>query len=207
MEEKSAEIIPIGDSDFIGDYVRCEHLLPNGRRCARLTQASNSLCKFHSLTRNRFLEVESRYSDSLSGNEILQRKFKAFYDDPDICDLRPELALMRSIVASYLELAAQTTDGLLDKEVLGPLTTLLKGVSDLATQVSRMEKKGNGWISRRQTEAFVDYVIGVVSDNIQDYEILSSIQRQLEAASLPAIEQEIVASCTEVAEGIDGTGT
>lgn len=200
MEESPspARISPVavGDADFPG---RCEHRLDSGRRCARTTILPNGLCPWHNGLQQRFVASEARYEKYLGRDETLRARFYHFFDDPDICDLRPELALMRTMLSQVLELAGNAGDAhaFLDERITGGITEMSKNVGDLAERVSRMEKKGSGWLSRRQADAFVEYVVGVISDHIDDHVTLVSIQRQLEAASLPALSQAALANDLE----------
>ena len=212
----------IGDADYPVSRrgrTRCTAQNRWGRRCARYAILGHHLCKHHGGRKHELrLRAQSRYAEYFKSDSTLQDRFLALLDDPDITDLRPELAIQRAILAQYLELAAIGDGrGLLNDAVASAITDLNKSVGELAEKVSRIEKRGEGYISVLQLGAFVELVVGIITDVIADGVALDAIQRRLEVAALPAHSQAAVARrlsnggssqhVPETGQGGGGTGT
>jgi hypothetical protein len=171
---------------------RCTATNRFGRRCGRYATKDYHLCRTHGGKRHEYrLKAESRYAEFFKSNSTLRDRFLRLLDDPDITDLRPELAIQRSILVEYLEVASSAKNFTTD--IAAAVTELNKSVGDLAERVARIEKKGDGWISVLQLNAFVELVVAIITDVISDPIAIDAIQQRLEIAALPTNRQATVA--------------
>lgn len=140
-------------------------------RCSWNTTYPTDYCWRHggNAERARLLS-DRRYATLLGSDVSMQSMFLAFLDDPDITDLRAELALQRTLLGAVL---GQMNDaGLtLDKvsaESIITLTGLNQAVARLAESVDKINSKAGSTITLQQMEWFVEQIVNGVYDVVQD---------------------------------------
>jgi len=106
---------------------------------------------------------EGRYSRVLASKQGLLDMFEAFLLDPDITDVRPELALQRTLLAAVLEdVAGSDGDVIYDQKSISAVHQLNKQVAELSDQVERSMARAPTTINAVQMLWFVEQLIRVV---------------------------------------------
>jgi hypothetical protein len=219
VDRNNGQYPQVGDEDYplsINGRLRCEANNRSGGRCKKYAMHGRPYCERHRKHMAVQLRARSRYHKYFISDETLSERFLDFFDDPDICDLRPELAIQRSVLAQFLELVSQGGDGkgLLDERIASGITELNKSVADLATKVAAIEAKGENSVSVGQLEFFVHAVADVVAEEVSDPATLDRVQRKLELLALPISERAAAIALLEgrgynldVHEDSEGSGS
>lgn len=184
----------IGNEDYpvsTNGRVRCHGTNRYSKRCAKYAMLGAKYCKKHGGARHDNLaRAEGRYADLFKSNATLRELFLKMWSDPDICDLRSELALQRALLSQYLVLASKHSLGLAGPEVAPVITELNRSIAQLADAVHKVEKRGDGFVSIHQLDDFMDLVMSILVEHVDDERVLNSLAVALEGTLVPSSSVE-----------------
>lgn len=144
---------------------RCTGTLPAGARCPRKAMGETDYCYRHGVNAGKFRLVDDgRYTRLLGGDQVLLQQYIAFLDDPDITDVRAELALQRVLLGSALAQIADSGATLaeLSGESLQTITALNLSVAKLAEVADKILSKPSVTVTIQQMEWFVEQLLDAV---------------------------------------------
>ncbi len=145
---------------------RCARLVEGGERCQAVAVIPTSFCVAHGGLANRASMMATRDYGSLLKGEALRTAFSMFMADPDILDVRAELALQRTLLVDALSRLPEGPDelGTLDMGFVAAVTHLNDAVARLADVAVKLESRAPTSISMSQ----VSWVISQVCDAVLD---------------------------------------
>ncbi len=160
---------------------RCQYIGAQGQCCNKKVQHSE-YCPAHGghkafqakeqkqLRNYRLAQFRSRIGELSSSNHILS--------------LREEIGILRMLIESKINICEDPTDLLL---VAGPLSDLLMKVEKVVTSCSRLDMKLGRLLDKGRVLQFAQTIVQIVSDEIEDNEILEKISTRI----LGAIDGQI----------------
>lgn len=186
----------LGEEEYLNDprgRKRCTALNRAGRRCARFAVMGHDKCRRHGFRlHERRLLAQAKYAQHLGDiGSTTQTLFLKFLDDPDLCDLREELALQRVLLAKFLDLCGRDPNALSRPAASVAITTFNDAIGRLADRVHSMEKRGEGWFSLAQVEYVCDSIVDILARHVKDPNVLSTVATELEACALSEAEREV----------------
>lgn len=155
--------------------------------CGKPPLSGATRCKDHGGRREIAMKLRERDYASLLGSDArLRETFEKFYTDPDICDVRAELALQRTMLAAALAKIGARGKGLEDISVdaMSAISSLNQDVAKLALVVDSIQSRSPNALNPRQ----VDWVMEQISTSVQDA-IEAEIRGRVE---VPMLEDEIL---------------
>ena len=164
------------ESDDVSiDCRRCTHESPyTGHRCAAYCVKGARVCAYHGGGTEKWIaRIEGRYSDIFGdGASKLRDQYHRFLNDPDICDVRDEVALSRTLLASVLTKVASKGGDLtsLSPEAIGTINVLVKSVTEAVEVCDRMQMRGMFAVNMFQLDWIVDQIITAVTATLWDLE-------------------------------------
>lgn len=165
----------VESDDLSMDNRRCTHESPyTGHRCAAYCVKGARVCAYHGGGTEKWVaRIEGRYSDIFGdGASKLRDQYLRFLNDPDICDVRDEVALSRTLLASVLTKVASKGGDLtsLSPEAIGTINVLVKSVTEAVEVCDRMQMRGMFAVNMFQLDWIVDQVITAVTAVLWDLE-------------------------------------
>lgn len=165
----------VESDDVSMDRRRCTHESPyTGHRCAAYCVKGARVCAYHGGGTEKWVaRIEGRYSDIFGdGASKLRDQYLRFLNDPDICDVRDEVALSRTLLASVLTKVASKGGDLtsLSPEAIGTINVLVKSVTEAVEVCDRMQMRGMFAVNMFQLDWIVDQVITAVTATLWDLE-------------------------------------
>ena len=110
---------------------------------------------------------QGRYEFLLGEKTVLQKTFARFYNDPDLCDIRAELALQRVVLASAMaRLKDEYKDDLakIPLEFSAVITELNSSVAKLVLAVDAVQNRPAVAVTPNQIGAVVESLVLCVAD-------------------------------------------
>lgn len=162
---------------------RCATIL-EGRvgRCEKAVVIPTDFCREHGGYAARAKILSRRdYASMMKGSETLRALFHQFYADEDISDVRAELALQRTMLASFLDQlgigagSEGVTTARITPDVIAAVTVLNKTVASLAEQVAVSELRNPTSVSMAQ----VSWIVKQVCDAVESA-LIHEIQGDVE---------------------------
>lgn len=177
--------------------VRCRATLRDGWRCAAWGIDGHPYCRFHGAVYERATQLaERRYAEFLGTDETLLDRFRAFLLDPDISDVRPELALQRTLLADALDGIEAGDFGALSPNSVAAITQLNAVVAKLAAQCDEQQSRAPTSVTPTQLLWIVEQIVTAVSDAVRSHlpgdeladvraDICGDVADALEAIAVP----------------------
>lgn len=146
---------------------RCCKIESDGTgRCKSMAVLPTDFCKHHGGLMIRAQGFVTRNYGALLQGQGIREAFAQFAADPDICDVRAELALQRTLLASVLtQLGEGPVElGKITLDQIAAITHLNDSVARLADVATKIESKSPTSISMAQ----VSWVISQLTDVLLD---------------------------------------
>lgn len=188
--ERGASGLPkgVGDADYPISKAgcgRCIGKLRTGRRCGKYARRGEKTCERHGRRAVFHAKSSARYAEFFAKHPELEEAFHRYLEDPDLCDLSPELALQRMIMHTTLQLAERDPAGFHSETSISAIHQLNKSIVTLAEAVERIEAKRVNIITLPQLEWLLDLIVGTLADHEERPEVINNVAHALEEIALP----------------------
>ncbi len=160
---------------------RCQFITPKGQCCNKRVEHSE-YCPAHG-GGSTFRAQEKKTLRNYQLNQFKQRVGDLSSSD-SILSLREEIGILRMLIENKINQCENTTDLLL---VAGPLSDLLMKVEKVVTSCGRLDMRLGRLLDKGKVLQFAQTMVQIVSEEIEDNEILEKISTRI----LGAIDGQI----------------
>jgi hypothetical protein len=155
------------------DPQRCQYIGAQGQ-CRIKSVEHSEYCPAHGGNK-AFQAQEKKRLRNYRLTQFRQRA-EELTNSNEILSLKDEVGILRMLIESKLNLCENTTDLLL---VAGPLSDLLMKVEKVVVSCSRLDLRLGNLLDKGRVLQFAQTIVQIVSDEIDDEEILEKISTKI----------------------------
>ena len=117
----------------------------------------------------------------------IQEAFVAASEDPDLMSLKEEMALLRTLLAKYLE---QNDLDQIDEKFLDAVTKLVDKIGKTHQSISTHEAKMREHIPIKMMPFMIQAICGIIKQTVQDEELVALIRERI--GNIPLLSAKTV---------------